>query len=242
MLDITQRKYAEEQLKKSHEQLRDFAQHIEVAREDERTWIAREIHDELGQILTGLKMDVSWLDKKLAFAFSGDSAHQLLQRTRSMKELIDATILTVRKISTKLRPGILNDLGLLAAIEWQTQDFQTRTGIRCKLVSSIDGIEFNKRHSSAVFRIFQELLTNIARHANAKKVFIGLKEENRHLILRVRDNGRGITEKETEDVMSLGIMGMRERALLLGGRFKIKGFPERGTTATVKIPISQLAN
>lgn len=237
MLDITERKRAEEQLQSSHEQLRGFAQHIEAVREEERTWIAREIHDELGQILTGLKMDVFWLDKKLASIGTGDAVSVMLTRTKSMKDLIDATILTVRKIATKLRPAILNDLGLVAAIEWQTEDFQNRTGIKCKLANNIDEIEMDERRSSAVFRIFQELLTNIARHAEATKISIGLKRDDENLFLRVRDNGKGITEKESDNARSLGILGMRERALLLGGKFNIKGFPGQGTTVTVKIPL-----
>jgi PAS domain S-box-containing protein len=238
MLDITQSKHAEEQLKNSHEQLRGFAEHIEAVREEERTWIAREIHDELGQVLTGLKIDISWLDKKLTSVCSGDSNHVLSKRTRSMKDLIDSTIQSVRKISTKLRPGILNDLGLLAAVEWQATEYQTRMGIKFEVTSNIDGIELDERRSSAVFRIFQELMTNIARHANATKVSINLKERDGYLILKVRDNGRGITEQESDNVKSLGILGMRERALLLGGKFSITGMPGQGTRATVKIPIT----
>jgi signal transduction histidine kinase len=155
-----------------------------------------------------------------------------------MKDLIDSTIQSVRKISTKLRPGILNDLGLLAAVEWQATEYQTRMGIKFEVTSNIDGIELDERRSSAVFRIFQELMTNIARHANATKVSINLKERDGYLILKVRDNGRGITEQESDNVKSLGILGMRERALLLGGKFSITGMPGQGTRATVKIPIT----
>ncbi len=238
MFDITERKRVEEELKNSHEQLRGFAEHIEVVREEERTWIAREIHDELGQILTGLKMDIFWLDKKIAAVSAGDSKALLAERTQSMKDLIDTTIQTVRKISTKLRPGVLNDLGLLAAVEWQATEFQNRMSVKCELSSNIDGIEIDERRSSAIFRIFQELLTNVTRHANATTVSISLKERNGHLTLRVKDNGRGITDKESANAKSLGILGMRERALLLGGKFSIKGSPGKGTTATVKIPLS----
>jgi PAS domain S-box-containing protein len=238
MLDITERKQAEDQLKNSHEQLRGFAEHIEAVRENERTWIAREIHDELGQNLTGLKMDVSWLDKKLSSVCSGELNQALSKRTKSMKELIDATIQNVREISTKLRPGILNDLGLLAAVEWQASEYQNRMGIKFHVVSNIDGIELDERRSSAVFRIYQELLTNIARHAQATRVSISLKEGHGHLTLKVSDNGRGITEKECDNVKSFGILGMRERALLLGGRFNIHGVQGKGTTATLKVPMS----
>lgn len=237
MLDITKRKHGEERLKSSHDQLRDFAEHIEVVREEERIWIAREIHDELGQILTGLKMDISWLDKKLSSLNLEDAGQFLLGRTKSMKELIDTTIQTVRKISTKLRPGILNDLGLLAAVEWQASELQSRSGIKCVIASNIDGINLDERRSSAVFRIFQELLTNIARHSSATTVSISLRQKDGYLTLRVKDNGRGITEKEKEHGRSLGILGMRERALLLGGRFNIRGLPGRGTTATLRVPL-----
>lgn len=238
MFDITERKRVEEELQDSHEKLLDFAAHIEAVREEERTWIAREIHDELGQILTGLKMDIFWLDKKLAAITTGESKALLAERTQSMKDLIDTTIQSVRKISTKLRPGVLNDLGLLAAVEWQASEFQNRMGAKCEISSNIEDLEIDERRSSAIFRIFQELLTNITRHANATVVSITLKELNGHLTLIVKDNGRGITDKESSNIKSLGILGMRERALLLGGKFTIKGSPGKGTTATVKIPLA----
>ena len=155
-----------------------------------------------------------------------------------MKELIDTTIQSVRKISTKLRPGILTDLGLLPAVEWQASEYQSRMGIKFNVVSNIEGMDLDERRSSAVFRIYQELLTNIARHAQATRVSISLKEGGGHLTLKVSDNGRGITEKERDNAKSFGILGMRERALLLGGRFNIHGVPGKGTTATLRIPIS----
>ncbi|MCK8603650.1 PAS domain-containing protein [Desulfoferrobacter suflitae] len=238
LIDISDQKRVEQQLKISSEQMRELAAHIEAIREEERTRIAREIHDELGQALTGLKMDLSWLDKKIADGGGGIPFERLLDKTAAMKKLIDETIQAVRKISTELRPGILDDLGLIAAIEWQASDFQARTGIPCVVLTQVnEDLPVDEKNSSAVFRIFQEILTNVARHANASRIDISLKEEAQQLVLKVQDNGRGVTEKESCSVKSLGILGMRERTLLLGGEFSIVGIPSRGTTVTVRIPL-----
>ena len=238
LIDITEQKRVEEQLKISGEQMRELAAHIEAVREEERTRIAREIHDELGQSLTGLKMDLSWVDKRIAEGGRGESVERLRSKIAVMKGLIDGTIQSVRKISTELRPGILDDLGLVAAIEWQASDFQARTGIQCVVCSRVnDDLPVDERHSSAVFRIFQEILTNVARHAHATQVDVNLREAEGQLFLQVRDNGRGVTEKESVSLKSLGILGMRERALLLGGEFAIVGRPSMGTEVNVKIPL-----
>jgi len=237
LLDITGRKSSEEQLRRSHERLRDLAAHIEAAREDERTRIAREIHDELGQSLTGLKMDVAWVEKRLSASRDSGATPLLLDKIQSIKQIIAATIQCVRKITTELRPGILDDLGLLAAIEWQAMDFQNRMGISCEFLTLPESLEVDGKRSSSVFRIFQEILTNIARHANATRVFVCLKEEAGSLVLEVKDNGRGITEREVRGGKSFGILGMRERALLLGGEFDIRGAQGQGTTVRVRIPL-----
>lgn len=238
LIDITEQKRVEEQLKISGEQMRELAAHIEAIREEERTRIAREIHDELGQSLTGLKMDLSWVDKRIAEGRGRDSVERLRSKIVAMKGLIDGTIQSVRKISTELRPGILDDLGLIAAIEWQASDFQSRTGIQCVVCSNVnDDLPVNKKHSSAVFRIFQEILTNVARHAHATRVDVNLNEVGHQLVLQVLDNGRGVTEKESVSLKSLGILGMRERALLSGGEFAIEGNPSLGTAVTVRIPL-----
>lgn len=231
--DITEYKLAEEKLKSSHEQLRALAAALQSAREEERSRIAREIHDNLGQALTGLKMSLSWLHKKLSE--KGDEV--VRSEIASMSKLIDTTIQTVREISTDLRPGVLDDLGLTAAIEWQAQEFQTRIGIRCRFTTSLENITLDKHHSTAIFRILQEALTNVARHANANRVNISLRENADNLILEVRDNGKGITENEVSNPRSLGILGMKERALLLGGDVKIIGTLEKGTTVSVQIPV-----
>jgi signal transduction histidine kinase len=204
---------------------------LQTVREEERGRIAREIHDELGQVLTGLKMDLSWLASRLL-----KNQKPLLKKTKSMSELVDATIQTVRKISSELRPGIPDDLGLSAAIEWQTQEFENRTGIKCRFISSREDFGLDKERSTAVFRLFQETLTNVARHAEATRVDIELEERAGHLILKVHDNGKGITRRQISHSKSLGLLGMRERALLFEGEVEIKGIRGKGTTVTVQIP------
>lgn len=239
LIDITEQKRVEAELKSSGEQLRELAAHIEAIREEERTRIAREIHDELGQALTGLKMDLSWLEKRIIEAQREISFRHLHEKINSMKRLIDATVQSVRKISTELRPGILDDLGLMPAIEWQASDFQTRTGIECVVSTKVrEDLPLEEKRSSAIFRIFQEILTNVARHAHATRIDICLREEDGFLILAVGDNGRGVSETESFSLKSLGILGMRERTLLLGGDFSVKGFRGQGTTVTVKIPLT----
>lgn len=231
-IDITERKEAEEQLERSLEQLRALSARLQSVREEERTRIAREIHDELGQAMTGLKMDLAWLARQLP-----TDAPSLRQKVGSMSHLVDETIQVVRRISTELRPGVLDDLGLLAALEWQAQEFQTRTGIRCRLTTNVEELELDTERSTALFRIFQETLTNVARHAQATEVTVRLDLCEAHLILEVKDNGVGISSQALTDSHSLGLLGMRERALLFGGSLDVRGEPERGTTVTVRIPL-----
>ncbi|MGH7900426.1 MAG: PAS domain S-box protein, partial [Thermodesulfobacteriota bacterium] len=236
--DITERKQAEEQLKTSHEQLRNLAAHLQSVREEERTTISREIHDELAQVLTGLKMSLSWVDKKLSDAGDNEvSRSQMLEEIEAMSKLVDNAVQTVQEISAELRPVVLDDLGLTAAIEWQAQEFQTRMGIRCRFTSSLENITLDKERSTAIFRILQETLTNVARHANATRVNISLKEKAGNLVLEVRDNGEGISKNAISNPKSLGLIGIRERAILLGGKVKISGSPGKGTTITVQIPL-----
>jgi PAS domain S-box-containing protein len=230
-LDITELKRAEEELKNSREQLRNLAAYLQSAREQERTNIAREIHDDLGQTLTALKMDISWLGKKLP-----KDQETLLEKTTAMTKLTDMTIKTVKRISTELRPGLLDDLGLVAAIEWQAEEFENRTGITYKLTIDPEDIVIDEERSTTIFRIFQETLTNIARHAKATRITASLKEKADELVLKVIDNGKGITEKQVSDPKSFGLMGIRERAISWGGEVIIKGLPEEGTTVTVRIP------
>jgi len=239
--------------------LRLLSEHLQSVREEERTRIARDIHDDLGQALTCLKMDLSWLgaqlfgDRSVQSTGQRDRTHStrpvlhsgknsdrrrlLLGKTKSILKLIDKTIQTVRRISTELRPAVLDDLGLAAAIEWQVREFQTRAGMRCRLVLPLKAITLDQERSTTIFRIFQEALTNVARHSEATRVKISLKKESGHLILEVQDNGRGITKSEISDVKSLGLLSMRERALFWGGEASITGIRGKGTTVTVQIPI-----
>jgi signal transduction histidine kinase len=226
-----EREQAEERLRRSHDQLRALTGHLQIVREEERTRIAREVHDELGQALTGLKLDLSWL----AGRFHG--ARGLQRKIKVMSGQIDATIHTVRRIATELRPGVLDSLGLAAAIEWQGAEFQERTGIRCEVTidvtEPIQGLDF----STACFRIFQETLTNIIRHAKATRVKVHLEQDDHELILTVQDNGRGITEREVVHARSIGLIGMKERAAQVGGEVFFFGLPERGTTVTMRVPL-----
>ncbi|MFZ0052441.1 MAG: PAS domain-containing protein [Desulfobaccales bacterium] len=237
MFDVTDQKRFEEQLKSSHERMRELAAHIEGVREEERTRIAREIHDELGQALTGIKIDLAWMNKKLQIHDRATQTDLLLKRITAMKDTIDTTVQVVRKISAELRPGILDGFGLPAAIEWQASEFQDRTGIQCQLSAIPDDLDLEERPSSAIFRIFQELLTNIVRHANASRVSISLMKRRGMLILEVQDNGRGISEDEKFKTNSFGLLGVRERVALLGGKFSIKGVQGQGTTVTIRIPL-----
>jgi PAS domain S-box-containing protein len=229
--DITERKRAAEMIKRNEEQLRNLTAYVQRATEMERTNIAREIHDEFGQALTILKMDLSLFRKM----FPEDQT-SMLEKTDAMSRLIDKTIQTVQRIATDLRPGLLDDLGLSAAIEWQLGEFQKRTGIACKIIIDPKDVTFDSDRNTALFRIFQETLTNIARHAEATEVSVSLKQKDGQIELTVQDNGRGITEEELTHPKSFGLIGIRERAIIFGGDSNVKGFPGKGTTVTVKIP------
>jgi PAS domain S-box-containing protein len=229
MRDVTESRRAEEELKQSHQQLRQLTTHLEKIREEERTVIAREIHDELGQVLTALKMDLSWMISRL-------KQKPLLEKAKAMLELINYSIQTVKKISMNLRPGILDDLGIVAATEWQLGELQNRTGIEYKLNISPEHISLCRERTTAIFRILQEILTNITRHANATRVEVSLTQKPDKLLLKVNDNGIGISKAEMSASQSFGLMGIRERAHSFGGRVVIKGIKNKGTTVTVSIP------
>ncbi len=234
--DVTEMKRSEQELKRSREQLRELALHLQSVREEERTRISREVHDQLGQSLTALRMDVSWLEKGLL-----DEQTALSARIETMKTLIDQTVRTVRRIATDLRPGILDDLGLAAALEWQTQDFAARTGLRCVFTNESTFAELDRHRSTAIFRVFQEILTNVARHAEASRVDVRLRTEQDELVLAVKDNGRGIEDLDTVHSNSLGMLGMRERTQAWGGRVAFSSAPGAGTEVTMRIPLPALA-
>jgi PAS domain S-box-containing protein len=235
--DITERVRAEaalhetERLARLTEQLRELSTRLQSVREEERTHISRVIHDELGQSLTGLKMDLAWLQSHL-----DPQQPALLAKMQTMSRLIDTSVQTVRRISTELRPAIL-DLGLVPTIEWQLQEFQTRTGIESKLISAPEETTLDPDGSTTVFRILQEILTNVVRHAEATQVEVELEETTTFLTLQVRDNGRGITESEIDSPKSIGLLGMQERARLRGGEVHLHGSPGRGTTVIVRLPL-----
>jgi len=229
---------ADEELRNSRQQLRDLAARLDSIREKERAWISREIHDELGQLFTSIKYELSLLRKRISKQEDRPEAKtDIEERLKSMSELVDVAIKTVQKVATELRPGILDDLGLMAAIEWQASDFQQRTGITCRLHSDLNVIQLDREQATAVFRIFQEILTNITRHSGATQVQIEIKEKAGHLYLAVKDNGRGIRNEEIASPKSLGILGMRERVLLLNGEIDIHRGPQKGTQVHLKIPL-----
>ncbi len=234
--DITYRKRAEEVLKTSREQMRELAARLQQAREEERAFIAREIHDELGQLLTGLKIDLKWLEKRLP---QGTENSQVLRSKMVLiLELVDETIVAMRRVATQFRPGVLDTLGLIAAIEWQAEEFSNRTGIVCEFDQPMPQHLSSRESDTALFRIFQESLTNVARHSEATAVKVSLSRQNGSLVLKVRDNGRGITKKEMDDPHSIGLLGMRERAHIFGGEVNVTGNPGKGTTVIASIPIS----
>jgi signal transduction histidine kinase len=232
-----ERRRAEEQLQQSQHRLRSLTARLESVREDERIRIAREIHDELGQALTGVKLELSLLHDQMP-----EGRPSLLATLESIAKLVDTTIQSVRRIATELRPVVLDQLGLIPAIEWQAREFQSRTGIQCTLDIYLRSVSLSQAGSTAMFRIFQEILTNVARHARASTVNITLQEQAGTLVLEVRDNGRGVTDAELADPKSLGLVGMRERALLLGGETTIKGTPAKGTTVKVRIPLDHIVH
>ena len=232
--DITERKRKEDQLKSSTEQLRALSARLQSIREEERTILARDIHDELGQRLTGLMMDLVSLSQK-----PPKNRELLTHRIQSMETIINDTIQLVRKISTELRPGVLDDLGLVAALEWQINDFRNRTLIECEFSSALDDIDLNRDVITALFRIFQETLTNIIRHADATHVRIDIKKDGDCILLAIEDNGKGISESEISDPKSLGLLGIHERALIFGGDVHITGSEGKGTRVVVRMPHKQ---
>ncbi len=236
--DVTERKLAEGKVRESREQLRALAARLESVREEERTQLSREIHDELGQLMTGLKMDLSWLRKRV-HEMGGRVADGIEGRIQQMNGMLDDSIHTVRKIAGQLRPALLDQLGLMAAMEWQAKEWEARTGITCCLHKQSEEPHVSHEQATQLFRIFQELLTNVARHAHATSVEVILGYAADELYLEVSDNGQGIHEEEIHRPKSLGIVGMEERAARIGGSMHFTGQPGGGTTVRVTFPIEQ---
>ena len=233
----TERRRAQEQLRNSHKQLRTLSVYLQHVREEEQIRIAREVHDELGQSLTGLKLQLTWLASRLPAQSKG-----LHEKTRAMAANIDETIHAIRRIATELRPGVLDTAGLLAALEWQANQFQGQTGIVCEVKADMKDTLWDQELNTAFFRIFQEALTNVIRHAKATRVEVRLAETGGgEVVLEVKDNGRGISEKEINNTKSIGLLGIHERAALLGGTVRIQGERGKGTTLTVSISNGSVA-
>lgn len=232
--DITERKQAVDELHESHRQLREMAATLNSLREEEMVRIARELHDELGQKLTGLKMDLSWLEGRL-----GPDRGALHDKVGSMKKLIDATVKSVRRISTGLRPLVLDDLGPIAALEWLADDFSRRSAIDVVLDLGMEELDVDDRTATALFRIVQESLTNVARHAGATRVEVSLNFEGERLVLKIADDGKGMPAEALSRKGGFGLVGIRERAFMCGGEFRVSGGPHGGTTVEVDIPLPE---
>ena len=227
-----------DEIKTSREELRALTKYQQTLRESEQKRIAREIHDELGQVLTGLKMDVHFLKRQINIPETGLSSDEISEDLNDLLKTIDTTISSVRRIASELRPSILDDFGLVAAIEWQAQEFERKTEIPCVFKADTDSLDLGTESNTAVFRIFQEALTNIARHADAKKVLVDFQTSNGEVVMTVRDDGKGIDISGIKRRHSLGILGMQERSRLIGGELDIGLLPDGGTGVELKVPVA----
>jgi len=233
--DVTEQHKAKVLLQKSYEEIRQLASNLQSIREDERTNIAREIHDELGQQLTGLKMDMHWLNRKIQ-----STDEEINKKMKDSIELVNSTIATVRKIATDLRPSILDDLGLLAALEWQSEEFERRSGTKVVFTNEAGDISVVPHAATALFRIYQEVLTNIARHAGASQVNATLESDDKSLYFSIRDNGVGFDVNSIKGKKTLGLLGIKERSLLIGGTYEIKSKPGQGSEIVISIPLEHV--
>ncbi len=233
--DITERKIAESNLLESENKLRALTARLEKVKEEERINLSRELHDHLGQNLTGLKMEIAYFAKKIKKErFSNPD--DLLEKSNSMLDLIDEMINNVRKISAELRPNVLDYLGLIPAIEWQMEEIQKLTEINCELKLNVVKIDLGIQINSSIFRIVQEAFTNIIRHAQATKVLVNINENDDHFELQIYDNGVGIKEADISNIKSLGVIGMRERTLQFNGKLTLENTLKGGTLLTLIIP------
>jgi PAS domain S-box-containing protein len=231
--DVTERKEAEEKLNESYREIRSLSEHLHNIREEERARIAREIHDELGQQLTVMKMDISWLNKKTA------NTSEAKEKFNDLLQILDNTMNSVRRISHELRPHLL-DLGLGAAIEWHLEEFEKRTAIKAVFNDhASEGLNLDEGVKTGLFRILQESITNVTRHSEAGKVRVDLQQENESLRLRITDEGKGFDKRVLKEKRTLGILGMKERAEMMGGHFDVESSPGKGTTVTVIVPLNK---
>lgn len=235
--DVTQRKQAEAKLHRSRQQLRGLSVRLQSLREEERSRIAREIHDQLGQMLTAMKMDLRWIEKRLGAQEDHPALNPILDKAVEAGELADATLATVHAIVSELRPGVLEELGLAAALQHEAGRFQQRSEILCEFHAAAALPALSRERATAAFRIFQETLTNVARHAQATKVEIRLDELEGGLVLEVRDNGRGISPAALEDSRSFGLVGMKERAAAFGGEVSFEPLAGGGTAMRLRLPL-----
>ena len=233
LIEVTERKRAEEALKKSREELRALSKYLQSAIENERIKIARDIHDELGQVLTAIKFDVAWLKDQIS-----KDRQTVLEKAGATMSLIDNAIQSVRRIVSDLRPGLLDDIGLVAAIEWQAGEYEKLTGVKHHVVTEPENICVDSDLSTAIFRVCQEAMTNAARHAKANHVLIKVILKNEILELLIMDNGIGIDQNKVSDSKSFGLMGMRERITAFGGWIDISRGVNGGTKVMVKIPLN----
>ncbi len=235
--NVTERIETQRRLRESEEQMRQLAARVQTAREEERTTLARELHDELGQTLTAVKLELA----RAATAMTEEhvTPHSV-DRLQSLVGLIDIALETVKKLCTQLRPPTLDHLGLPSAVRWEAMTFRARTGLRCHVRADRESTALGKEQQTVLFRIFQEALTNVVRHAKASAVEVTLAERASRFELRIRDNGGGITEAQARDPRSIGLLGMRERAALIGGRFDITGRRGKGTLVSVRVPITAM--
>jgi len=229
--DVTQRVRADEALRRSREEIRELALAASTAREQEKSRVARELHDELGQALTALKIDLGWLREHVS---AGDGA--IREKLASMQVLVDGTVASTRRISADLRPLVLDDLGLVAGADWLAQSFTNRTGVPCELVIGQGDLELPDPHATTIFRVLQESLTNIAKHSNATQVEVVLERENGEVVLSVHDNGRGFAPDAPTRAGAMGLLGLRERAALMSGQVAIDSTPGRGTRVELRLP------
>ncbi|HMH34981.1 MAG TPA: MEDS domain-containing protein [Puia sp.] len=232
--NVTERKKAEETLNQSFIEIRRLTEHQQKIREEERAHIAREVHDELGQQLTALKMDVMGLNKKL-----NDPDDAIKHQIRDILDLLDTSVKSVRKISSELRPSLLHNIGLVAAMEWHLKEFEKRSGIKIVFNEPKEELKMSDSIKNGLFRIFQESLTNISRHANATKVNVTLYQKGEQLVLNMEDNGQGYEKEKIAVLETLGILGMKERSEMMGGNFEISSIPGEGTIVTVVVPVER---